>query len=163
MFDIGFSELMLIGVVALIVLGPERLPKVARSAGQWIGRAQRYVNDIKADIAREADLADLKSLREQVETAGRDVENTIRNESNNLSTELDQAARPNDVTAVSPEAIVRDSPPPDAAVSISDSADQQQQQRIEAEILFNDIAKLEERLLRLRHEAETLRSQQSTA
>ena len=50
MFDIGFSELMLIGIVALIVIGPERLPKVARTLGHLLGRAQRYVNDVKSDI-----------------------------------------------------------------------------------------------------------------
>ena len=56
MFDIGFSELLVIAVVALIVIGPERLPKVARTVGHLIGRMQRYVNDVKADISREMEL-----------------------------------------------------------------------------------------------------------
>ena len=59
MFDIGFSELMVIAVVALVVLGPERLPKVARTAGHLFGRLQRYVNDVKADINREIELEEL--------------------------------------------------------------------------------------------------------
>ena len=60
MFDIGFSELAAIGVVALIVIGPERLPKVARTAGHLLGRLQRYVSTVKADISREMELDELK-------------------------------------------------------------------------------------------------------
>ena len=60
MFDIGFSELVLIGLVALIVIGPERLPRVARTAGHLLGRLQRYVSDVKADINREIQLEELK-------------------------------------------------------------------------------------------------------
>src|SRR5262249_15870907 len=56
MFDIGFSELLVIGVVALIVIGPERLPRVARTVGVLAGRLQRYVADVKADINREIEL-----------------------------------------------------------------------------------------------------------
>ena len=62
MLDIGWSELLLIGVVALIVIGPERLPKVARTIGHLVGRAQRYVSDVKTDIQREMDLGDLNDL-----------------------------------------------------------------------------------------------------
>ena len=60
MFDIGFSELLVIAVVALIVIGPERLPKVARTLGHLFGRMQRYVNDVKADISREMELDELQ-------------------------------------------------------------------------------------------------------
>ena len=63
MFDIGFSEMLVIGVVALVVIGPQRLPKVARTLGHLVGRMQRYVNDVKADINREIELDDL-SLRQ---------------------------------------------------------------------------------------------------
>ena len=60
MFDFGFSELMVIGAVALVVLGPERLPMVARTAGEWLGKAQRLVQQVKSDIEREAELSELK-------------------------------------------------------------------------------------------------------
>ena len=60
MFDIGFSELVVIGVVALIVIGPERLPKVARAAGLLYGRMQRYVSTVKSDISREIQLDELR-------------------------------------------------------------------------------------------------------
>jgi sec-independent protein translocase protein TatB len=80
MLDIGFSELMLIGVVALIVIGPERLPRVARTAGHLLGRFQRYVSEVKADINREIELADLKKIQSSVEDAARSIERTVKSE-----------------------------------------------------------------------------------
>jgi Tat protein translocase TatB subunit len=62
MFDIAFSEIALIAVVALVVIGPERLPKVARTLGHMFGRLQRYVNDVKADINREIELDELRHI-----------------------------------------------------------------------------------------------------
>ena len=80
MFDIGFSELLVIGVVALIVIGPERLPKVARTLGHLLGRAQRYVNDVKSDINREIQLDELKKLQTQVTESARSLEDSVRQE-----------------------------------------------------------------------------------
>lgn len=80
MFDIGFSELMLIGIVALLVLGPERLPKVARTTGHLLGRLQRYVSDVKSDINREMQLEELKKLQEEARTAAMAFEGTVRSE-----------------------------------------------------------------------------------
>ena len=77
MFDIGFSELTLIAVVALIVLGPDRLPKAARTMGHLFGRLQRYVNDVKADINREMELDELKKLQQQVQGAAREIETSM--------------------------------------------------------------------------------------
>jgi sec-independent protein translocase protein TatB len=78
MFDIGFTELIVIGVVALLVVGPERLPKVARTAGHLYGRMQRYVSSVKADISREVELDELRkagqSFRQQVESVASEVE-----------------------------------------------------------------------------------------
>jgi len=72
MFDIGFTELMLIGIVALIVIGPERLPKVARAAGQWLGRLNRYVSQVKQDIDRDMKLEELRKMQQEMkETAQR--------------------------------------------------------------------------------------------
>jgi sec-independent protein translocase protein TatB len=62
MFDIGFWELLVIGVVALLVIGPERLPRVARTAGLWVGRARRFVSSVKADIDRELAADELKKV-----------------------------------------------------------------------------------------------------
>lgn len=80
MFDIGFSELMVIGIVALLVIGPERLPKVARTVGHLLGRAQRYVHDVKSDINREIQLDELKKLQSQVSESAREMESSIRKE-----------------------------------------------------------------------------------
>jgi sec-independent protein translocase protein TatB len=80
MFDIGFSEFLVIGIVALVVIGPERLPKVARTAGHLLGRMQRYVNDVKSDINREMQLDELKKLQSQVVESARTLESTVRQE-----------------------------------------------------------------------------------
>ena len=80
MFDVGFSELVVIGIVALVVIGPERLPKVARMAGLLLGRMQRYVNDVKADINREIQLDELRSLKSEVQNTAHNLEASIRGE-----------------------------------------------------------------------------------
>jgi len=80
MFDIGFSELMVIGVVALLVIGPEKLPRVARTVGHLLGRAQRYVSDVKSDINREIQLDELKKLQAQVADSARAIEDSVRKE-----------------------------------------------------------------------------------
>jgi len=77
MFDIGFSELMVIGVVALVVIGPERLPKVARTMGVLFGRLQRYVTQVKADINRELELAELGKVKTEFESAARSFQTEV--------------------------------------------------------------------------------------
>lgn len=77
MFDVGFSELIVIALVALIVIGPERLPRVARTLGALLGRAQRYVNDVKADIQREVDLDELKNIQSTFQDAAKSVEQSV--------------------------------------------------------------------------------------
>jgi D-sedoheptulose 7-phosphate isomerase len=67
MFDFGFSELVVCGIVGLVVLGPERLPVVAKTAGQWIGKAQRFVQQMKDDINRESELAELKKIKDDAQ------------------------------------------------------------------------------------------------
>lgn len=89
MFDIGFSELLIIGIVALLVLGPERLPRVARTAGHLLGRLQRYVSDVKSDISREMQLEELRKLQAQVEQQVRDVERQVDETASAVSTEAD--------------------------------------------------------------------------
>jgi sec-independent protein translocase protein TatB len=78
-FDVGFSELMVIAVVALIVIGPERLPRVARTLGHRFGRLPRYVNDGKADINREIALDDLRKFKSTFEDAARGFESAAQN------------------------------------------------------------------------------------
>jgi sec-independent protein translocase protein TatB len=88
MFDISFGELMIIGAVALVVIGPEKLPRVARTAGHFLGRFQRYVAQVKSDIGREMELAELKKLQTSVEDAARDIEHTVKSEMNSAEQEL---------------------------------------------------------------------------
>lgn len=88
MFDFGFSELMVIGVVLLIVVGPERLPKVARTAGHLLGRVQRYVSDVKSDIQREMQLEELKKLQEQVKQQAQELESSVRSGVSTIESEV---------------------------------------------------------------------------
>lgn len=78
MLDLGLSKMALIGAVALIVIGPEKLPRVARTVGTLLGKAQRYVSDVKAEVNRSMDLEELKKMKETVETAARDVEQSVQ-------------------------------------------------------------------------------------
>lgn len=94
MFDVSFSELMVIAVVALIVIGPERLPRVARTAGHVLGRLQRYVSTVKADINREMQLEELKKLRQDMVEQVKDVESSMTHDLRELETSLNQTIAP---------------------------------------------------------------------
>lgn len=78
MIDLGISKMAMIGVVALIVIGPEKLPRVARTVGALLGKAQRYVNDVKNEVNRSMELDELKKMKDSVEGAARDVESSIQ-------------------------------------------------------------------------------------
>lgn len=94
MFDVGFSELLVIALVALIVIGPERLPKVARTAGVLLGRLQRYVNDVKSDINREMQLDELKKIQEEVAVQTRDMQDSLTSEMRSVEDSLNQSIAP---------------------------------------------------------------------
>jgi sec-independent protein translocase protein TatB len=87
-FDVGFSELMVIAVVALIVIGPERLPRVARTLGHLFGRLQRYVNDVKADINREMELEELRKFKTTFEDAARGFESSVNTTVSSVQSEV---------------------------------------------------------------------------
>lgn len=78
MIDLGISKLLMIGAVALIVIGPEKLPRVARTVGTLIGKAQRYVSDVKAEVSRSMELDELKRMKESMEGAAKDVSQAIQ-------------------------------------------------------------------------------------
>jgi sec-independent protein translocase protein TatB len=115
MFDIGFSELMVIAVVALIVIGPERLPKVARTLGHLFGRMQRYVNDVKADISREMELDELKKLQAQMQDAARTFEQSVTREINTTESELQKIAQEANPVSPPPSETKAESAPADPA------------------------------------------------
>ncbi|HEY1289824.1 MAG TPA: Sec-independent protein translocase protein TatB [Burkholderiales bacterium] len=92
MFDIGFSELLVIGIVALIVIGPEKLPRVARTVGVLAGRLQRYVADVKADINREVELEELRKMRDSMQQAASEFQSSVQSEVSKTEAELNQTA-----------------------------------------------------------------------
>ena len=90
MIDFGFDKIALIGAVALIVIGPEKLPRVARTVGHFLGKAQRYVADVKAEVNRTIELEELQKMKSQFETAARDVETSVNQEFNATTSELEK-------------------------------------------------------------------------
>jgi sec-independent protein translocase protein TatB len=101
MFDIGFTELLVIGVVALIVIGPEKLPRMARTVGHLAGRLQRYVADVKADINREIELDELRKMRDSMQQAASNFEASVQSELNKTEADLNKSV----------EAVVGDTSP----------------------------------------------------
>ena len=88
MFDIGFSEMMVIAIIALVVIGPEKLPRMARTLGHLAGRLQRYVADVKADINREVELDELRKMRDSMQQAASGFQNTVNEEISKASAEV---------------------------------------------------------------------------
>src|SRR5688500_14633176 len=129
MFDISFTEILVIAAVALVVIGPERLPKVARTLGHLFGRAQRYVNDVRNDIQREMELEELKKWKTSVEGAGRSIENTVRTEINQFQEAMGEETKPSTAAPSAPssgtstEAVPPlDSPPDSSATQTTPTA-----------------------------------------
>jgi sec-independent protein translocase protein TatB len=91
MIDFGFDKIALIGAVALIVIGPEKLPRVARTVGHLLGKAQRYVADVKAEVNRSIELEELKKMKGEFEDAARNVEQSVNNEIHQTTSSLDDA------------------------------------------------------------------------
>ena len=96
MIDLGISKMALIGAVALIVIGPEKLPRVARTVGTLLGKAQRYVADVKSEVSRSMDLDELKKMKETMTEAARDVENSIHSGTSDLEKSWADATSMND-------------------------------------------------------------------
>jgi len=110
MFDISLSELFVIGVVALVVIGPERLPKVARTAGVLFGRLQRYVTQVKSDISREMELAELGKIKTEFEGAARSFQSEVESKAAETERELREAQASIESTLVT-------EPPPEPATA----------------------------------------------
>ncbi|WP_296001578.1 Sec-independent protein translocase protein TatB [Rugamonas sp.] len=91
MIDLGLTKLAVIGVVALIVIGPEKLPKVARMAGTLYGRAQRYLNEVKSEVSREIELEELKNLHKEVQDAAQSIKTGVENSIAQNKSEVEHA------------------------------------------------------------------------
>jgi sec-independent protein translocase protein TatB len=90
MFGVDFSEIMVIMIVALIVIGPERLPKVARTMGEWWGRLQRYINRIKMDVTTSMELDELRDLERKIKAEADALERTVQQAGNNINQQVRQ-------------------------------------------------------------------------
>ncbi len=99
MIDLGLTKLAVIGVVALIVIGPEKLPKVARMAGTLYGRAQRYLNDVKSEVTREIELEELRNLQKEVQDAAQSIKSDVENSISSNMAEVESAFSINDSAA----------------------------------------------------------------
>lgn len=113
MFDVGFSELILIGIVALVVFGPEDLPRVARTVGHLLGKFRRYVSDVKSDISREMELADVKHIHDELKEGVRSLQDTLNTQARSLEADFQQSmiSVPQDVS-ISPEQSASAEPEP---------------------------------------------------
>jgi len=111
--DFGFDKLALIGAVALIVIGPEKLPRVARTVGTLLGKAQRYVADVKAEVNRSIELEELQKMKTQFETAARDVEQSVRQEVDSATQALNQTWQDVSGDLSSHESVGYTPPPPE--------------------------------------------------
>ena len=107
MIDFGFDKLALIGAVALIVIGPEKLPRVARTVGMLLGKAQRYVADVKAEVNRSIELEELQKMKTQFETAARDVHDTVSREVRNTRASIEDRVRGVDSGNAQGDAVMR--------------------------------------------------------
>lgn len=106
MFDLDVSKMALIGAVALIVIGPEKLPKVARTVGTLLGKAQRYVNDVKAEVNRSMELDELRKMKDSVQSAARDVEQSIHEGASSFQKDLTDSVSGTDSNSVAYESVV---------------------------------------------------------
>lgn len=102
MIDLGVSKIALIGAVALIVIGPEKLPRVARTVGTLLGKAQRYVNDVKSEVNRSMELDELKKMKETMEGAARDVEGSFQTHASDFEKSWSEATGDNNISGSLP-------------------------------------------------------------
>ncbi|NJD34153.1 MAG: twin-arginine translocase subunit TatB [Betaproteobacteria bacterium] len=117
MFDVGLSELMVIAVVALVVIGPERLPKVARTAGLLLGRLQRYVSDVKSDINREIQLDELKKMQQQMTDQVTNLQASVTHEMREVESSVNNVIEP-----LAADAAVSPAPTSDAVPAVGTQA-----------------------------------------
>ncbi len=97
MFDISFTEMLIVAIAALVVIGPERLPRVARQAGEWVTKMRRYVDDVKSDFNRQIELSELRDLKKNVEDAARSIEGSVGGAVNDMKSSFESVQQSLDV------------------------------------------------------------------
>jgi len=133
MFDIGVSEMMVIAVVALVVLGPERLPRVSRQAGEWIGKLQRYVADVKNDISRQVELEELRRVQQEMQNATRELQSTVQKSVSDMQAQVSELRAEVEATAETPATPQLALTDWDRVYAIRRSRDRIRERRIERE------------------------------
>ncbi len=121
MFNFGLSEIMVIAVVGLIVIGPERLPKVAKTVGHLFGRMQRYASQVKAEIDREVQLDELKNLQKTMKEAADEIEADVSSQFNFIQSEIDEADKELSDSVENAKSNLNDDAPNQIAVKKLDS------------------------------------------
>jgi len=121
MFNFGLSEIMVIAVVGLIVIGPERLPKVAKTVGHLFGRMQRYASQVKAEIDREVQLDELKDLQKTMKEAADEIEADVSSQFNFIQSEIDEADKELSDSVENAKSNLNDDAPNQIAVKKLDS------------------------------------------
>ena len=119
MFDIGFSEMLVCAIVALVVIGPERLPRVAKTMGHLFGRLQRYVSQVKSDINREMELADIGKVKTEFENAARSFQTEVQSQATEVEREVRELQSSVDEVASQP---LLDKGPEEAPLALSEPA-----------------------------------------
>jgi sec-independent protein translocase protein TatB len=104
MFDVGFSEIVVIAVVALVVIGPEKLPKTARTLGVLFGRLQRYVGEVKADISRELELEELRKLQNEMQSTAQELKQSVETAAKSVESGIRDVERDLNAAGTDPEA-----------------------------------------------------------
>jgi sec-independent protein translocase protein TatB len=107
MIDLGLSKIAIIGVVALIVIGPEKLPKVARMVGSLYGRAQRYLNEVKSEVSREIELEELKNIQKEVQDAAHSIKTDVEASMAQNIAEIESDWRDEHSVSATPEHLTR--------------------------------------------------------
>lgn len=114
MFDLGLTKIAVIGVVALVVIGPERLPKVARTVGTLLGRAQRYLAEVKAEVNREMQIDELRAMRTHVQEAASSFESSVHGSLRQTEADLNSAFETSPIASTPDEQMMPIVPAPDA-------------------------------------------------
>ncbi|MGV3742582.1 MAG: Sec-independent protein translocase protein TatB [Burkholderiaceae bacterium] len=120
MIDLGLSKLAIIGVVALIVIGPEKLPRVARMAGSLLGRAQRYINDVKSEVSREIELDELRKMQKEMRDAATQAQQGFAESISQTERELNSAFRTESSNAELADTLYEPPIPDQIAVKVKD-------------------------------------------
>ena len=115
MFDVGFWEILLILVLALVVIGPERLPGAARQAGFWVGKARRYIEGVRSEVEEELDVSEFKRILHNQEVQINELQQQIKSSVDNVGSEISKDIPSSDILTDVPSHSFQEDKPDEAA------------------------------------------------